>query len=317
MSARDLLRDGYVGLELPEAKVGKARALVHEYLGDIPEHRAGAVFGGDYGAGSFGAINLASAYHCAGSVHADLLLIDECSELLVGLAKAVGYTYIEAVPDRLFYRTQRQRAESWHTDNTAGARSSEEIYLGVVLNLGLSDQHFTLAPGTHQLLARLEGGDYTPTNKTYASRRVTIRPNSCLVFFENIVHCVTGPATVPVVRKMLGFRLSDDPRAWNEGNATRLADQGALVFKGGQLGRLVPALYVVNHAGKCEAYCARLRPEMLTKHVYKTGARAGQQIVVPMHPPLSLGALGAKYTQDARAASRFTPRRVQDIIKKV
>ncbi|GMI00221.1 hypothetical protein TrST_g8620 [Triparma strigata] len=113
--SQELRTKGVLLVPLPPKKVTRGRELFKHYLANIPEHKVGAIFDGDYGAGSFGAINLASAYHNPAAVYIDEFVTEEFETIMTPLGSLQGLGFWELVPDRLCYRTKKQPKESWHT----------------------------------------------------------------------------------------------------------------------------------------------------------------------------------------------------------
>ena len=132
-----------------------------------------------------------------------------------------------------------------------------------------------------------------------------------MVFFENIVHRVSGgKPQKTILRKFVGFRISDDPEQWCPENAERMECQAALRHKGGDLAPMYPNLWLTNWPDKCEEFSQRLKPVMLTTHTYKTGKKRGRTITLPKREPPSLQELGRMYEMTERARKRFKPHTV-------
>lgn len=316
VSAKKLLTDGYLMVELAPESVSTGRTLFLKYITDIPEVKRDVTFDGDIGAGSFGALNYASSYHNEASVYIDEFVADTMEPILTTAASLQGLSKWSVLPDRLCYRTKKQPPETWHSDHTAGATSTEDLFFGTIVNLNeKQSQIFTCVPGSHTLGARLEGGEYTPVDKAklaeYKANAVTltIPPNHALLFFENIIHRVSGkkPKT-PLLRKYVAFRLSDDATQWNPSNINRMATQSALAHKGGEVAPMYPNLWWVNWADKLEAYSERLIPAVLTQATYKSGKKRGRTITLPHKIPVDLQTLGCKYVMSDSASKRFCPR---------
>jgi hypothetical protein len=316
--SKELRDKGVLLVPLPEAKVSEVRGLFKHYLENIPEHVPGVKFEGDFGAGSFGAFNLPSSFHCPAAVRADDVAAEEMEPILTALASLEFLTHWSVLPDRLCYRTKAQQAESYHTDNSSGAFEVEDIFLGSIMNLNEDiDQQFVCVPGSHTLAARMTGGDFTPTGDLakWKSQEVTIKipPNHALIFFENIVHRVSGGKPKrPILRKFVGFRLSNDVHQWCPANIALMDSQGALHHKGGQIAPMYPKLWRTNWPDHCERYSKRLRPEMLTTHTYQSGKKRGRTITLPKRNPPSLAELGCKYKLSESARKRFRLRDVSE-----
>lgn len=297
-----LKRNGYLLLNVEHHKVEEDRKLFYGYISNIPEFRKdNELHTGDIGAGRFGALNFASAYHAPVCVSCDNHVYEVAQPTLIALAKDLGLRHIQLVPDRLCYRTQAQPAESYHYDATYGAEK-DDCFLGTIYNLNENfTQVFTCVPGSHKLEADLKGGEYTKQEKKLEYKQkekvIHIPPYHALVFFENIVHRVSGgkPAQ-PILRKFVGFRLTNADTEWFASqNGPLLATQGALFHKGGKIAPMYPRLYLANHVDKLIQFANRLKPEMLTDYTYKSGKRKGVTIRIPKQPPPSLQELGAMY----------------------
>ena len=319
-TADAVLRDGIVVGLLPSDEATKCRELLTAYLGNIPEKRIQRAPGTlpleDYGAGSFGALNFSSSFHNPAAAEIDLVVKKCVGPIVEEVARTLGLKYVELIPDRIYYRTKPQPRESYHTDNTAGAQSTNEVYFGVIVNLSeLNDRPFVCVPGTHQLSARLDGGDYTPEvdQGTWKTKEVTysIPPNGFALVVENIVHRIaSGRQKTASMGKFCGFRISNSAEQWCPENQQLMEEQAALFFKGGRLAPIVPRLWLVNWPQKCKAYCDTLIPEMRTTHTYKSGKKAGQTIAAPFQVPPSMRALKRPYPTSTEALTRFLPKSV-------
>lgn len=317
MDTLRVIRDGIVVGELPEKDAAKCRKLMREYLGNIPEKKVQRAPGnaGDYGAGSFGAINYSSAYHNPAATKTDATIMRVVGPTVQAVAREMGLEYYEMVPDRMLYRTKKQPRESFHTDNTAGAESKNEVFFVVIVNLNETrDREFVCVPGTHSMSTRLKGGDFTPETDQaeWKAREVTykIPPGGYALVVENIVHRIAGGKNQVTMGKFCAFRISNSPRQWCPENDARMESQAALAHKGGQIAPMVPKLWVTNWPDKCEALAATLRPEMNTTHTYKSGVKKGRTITMPKREPPSLQDLGRMYPMSHEARTRFRPQLV-------
>jgi len=299
-----LREQGYILISIEGDKVKEDRELFLSYLASIPELRTDAKIKGDYGAGSFGALNFASAYHNPAAVSCDITILETATPILSGLATALGLKSMQLIPDRLCYRTCAQPPESYHYDATGGAVEGD-CFLGTIYNLNEDlIQKFTCVPGTHKLCADLKGGAYTSTGKEanaeYKKQEVTISipPSHALVFFESIVHRIEGRVRppVPILRKYVGFCLTNSSQSWmDEKNTALMNSQGALYHKGGVRAPMYPRLYLSNHIDKLLQFTDRLRPELLMDYTFKSGKRKNMTFQIPFRFPPSLEELGAKY----------------------
>jgi hypothetical protein len=288
-----------------------------EYIANIPERKAGTPISGDIGAGSFGALNFASAYHNPAALSCDKHVSAAIFPVLTSLAKDLGLQNMELIPDRMCYRTRAQPPESYHYDATIGAVDGD-CFFGTIYNLNSTlTQRFTCVPRTHKFEADLKGGAYTSTDKKanaeYKQREVTVSipPGHACIFFENIIHRVSGGVPPePILRKFIGFRLSNADTPWLYGKNVDLErSQAALHFKGGGIGPMYPRLYLANHIEKLQTFATELRPEMLVKHTFKTGKRKNTTVVIPRQYPPSLQSLGEMYPESS--SERFKVIKVQ------
>lgn len=300
-----LKHNGYLLLNIEQDKVEEDRRLFHDYIANIPEFKSSnrPTDCGDIGPGRFGALNFASAFHAPVCASCDEHIYKAARPVLNALAKDLGLRHMQLIPDRLCYRTQAQPAESYHYDASYGAEEGD-CFFGTIYNLNdRLTQVFTCVPGSHKLEADLKGGEYTRQEKTAEYQKteqaVQIPPSHALVFFENIVHRVSGAKPPePILRKFVGFRLTNSDNEWfGAQNSPLLATQSALYYKGGKIPPMYPRLYLVNHVDKLTQFADRLKPEMLTRYTYKTGKRKGMTICVPKQPPPSLQELDAMYDE--------------------
>lgn len=304
---KKLKDSGYVLLSIEKSEVDADRNLLYKYIFDIPEIRKEAqlskVPSNDIGPGSFGALNFASAYHAPVSVSCDHHVHEAVRPILTELAKDLGLTAMQLIPDRLCFRTRAQVPESYHYDATSGAEDGD-CFFGTIYNMNESlTQFFTCVPGTHKLRADLKGGAYNSTNDRATEYKqleetVEIPPCHALVFFENIMHRVSGKKPrEPILRKFVGFRLTNSQTEWlADENNPKMHTQGALHHKGGEIAPMYPRMYLVNHVDKLVQYANRLRPEMLTNYTFQSGKRKGTTISIPKLNPPSLQELGEMYS---------------------
>lgn len=312
-----LKSQGFLLLPVDHDKAKKDRELFQAYISNIPELKEDAKITGDIGTGSFGALNFASSYHNPAAVSCDMNVLLAATRTLDALANDLGLKYMQLIPDRLCYRTRAQPPESYHYDATSGAEEGD-CFFGSIYNLNENlVQKFTCVPGTHKLCADVKGGAYTPTDKMvnveYKKREATVSipPFHALLFFENIIHRVTGGVPIePIRRKFVGFRLTNSPRSWmHDKNTPLMITQGPLYHKGGQLAPMYPRLYLTNHTDKLQQFADRLRPELLTDYTFKSGKRKGETITIPLRFPPSLEQLDSMYTIESNT-ERFKIRKV-------
>lgn len=231
--AAQIKSNGYAVMpSIPFAELAKLQASFRQYLDNIPEMKDSKAAEGDKGIGSFGAINFASAFHHPHRLLCDLCIQQQIAGVLAQLSSELGLEYVQQIPDRSVYRTQSQKAESWHTDNTAGAKPCD-VFLSAHLNLNSPDsedggrQTFTCAPGHHSLSPRLKGGDYTPSDEREIAaykmcvQKVSFWPGQILVHFENIPHLAGCKVKEPVMKKIGAFRLSNHDEYWMPENRAK------------------------------------------------------------------------------------------------
>ena len=227
--------------------------------------------------------------------------------ILKEVAKLLGLPYLEMLHDRFLYQTRAQKKESWHTDNTYGAKA-DDCYFGAHYNLNTEYvQSFTCAPGHHSTTPLLEGGEYTPSDATLVQtfervkQVVPFRPGDILLHFENIPHLAGSsapPIGTPILRKIGAFRLTKHSSKWMPENDERVRTQSALIYKGGKPPPEYPALYRVNWPDKLQEYAELLIDPMTCSHTYQTGKKRGRSYTFPLSPFPSLSALGKRYKVD-------------------
>jgi hypothetical protein len=315
-----LKREGYLVFALPKEDVKGDRSRFLEYISNIPELKSKMSMNGDIGAGSFGALNFASAYHNPAAISCDIHVYDAIRPILSALAKDLGKQYMELIPDRLCYRTQAQTSTSYHYDASSGALKGD-CFFGTIYNMNdVLTQKFTCVPRTHKFDADLKGGAFNSTdenaNVEYKKREVTVSipPGHACIFFENIIHRVSsGRAAEPILRKFVGFRLSHFDIPWLEGkNYDLVRSQGALYYKGGEIAPMYPRLYITNHVEKLQAFAEKLRPEMLVEYTFKSGKRKNMTVKIPHLFPLSLENINKMYPIECDSNyERFKIRKVE------
>jgi len=322
MQSTSLYANGYLLVKIDDNKIFTGRTLLKNYFKNIPEHVPGIftpfASKGDIGPGAFGALGLPSSYHNLAKRNLDRMCFDAIEPVLKKLAVKLNLRRIQCVPDRLLYRTKKQPTESFHYDATAKAQPTD-VFLGSITNLNVDiDQTFVLVPGTHKHSADPKGGDYTATDPAKLEqykrdeRTIIIRPGYMLVFYENIIHRVSGKKPPkPLLRNFLGFRATNDTVASYAINEALFDCQGALAHKGGSIAPPYPHAWVRNHPHCFIEYNKRLVPEMLEPYTYKSGKKQGMQIIRPKNPQPSLTVLGKRY-RDYTSSERdlFRLRRV-------
>jgi len=353
--ARELGIEGYIVLPLSDADGISARAAFNKFVFDdkLPELTDSfnairkSVLNPLNTAGSFGACNMASAYHHPSSIAIDKIALKTARGTLHAYAKLHGLKYLSVVPDRMCFRTSTPGSESPHTDNTAGVEEESDVFFGGFLNLNplgpdpnSAVQIMSLIPRSHKMKASFKGGDFSPAkgNKAYLKRLkaqmrgIEVKPNHMILFFENCMHEVLAKRIlIPVRRKFTAFMLRvshnewctcfdaydgekrKDERAKDDGHvlcphrASEMTDQAALDHKGGVKGPMYPKLYWTNHVTKLATLTKQLQPKMLTERTFASGKRQGEVWLTPRQFPPSLHDLQSKYTYAADVSKRFHP----------
>jgi len=287
-----------------------------DYHQNWPEQAEGHVqdMSEDVGAGSFGAVNLPSACHNDGTVHAQMLMIKATEPLLVDYAKAYAYKQVQYIFDRPLIRTKKQPLEAIHTDNSADA-DIDDVVFAMFFPL-TSNQCVSLVPGSHSFEPRMKGGDFTPSSpedKAILKGRLTTVPmptGSLLIMHENIAHgiyCKKRKRNEPlevVYRQFLGAAVSKVHKTWLPENQLRLKRQELMAHKGGdEPPPLYPKLYWTNHWKCLKKYAMTLRPEMLINKTFKTGKNEGMTIAVPNSCPPVV----KRYKRTDEENNRFLP----------
>ena len=121
----------------------------------------------------------------------DQLVFETAQPIVVGVAALLGLQNDQAVPDRIYYRTEKQNPESYHSDNTNGAEATD-VFFGAKVNFNTDiDQVFTLVPGTHTHSASVKGGEVCAvknkedkTRFKARERTVVFGPNEMIIFYE-------------------------------------------------------------------------------------------------------------------------------------
>lgn len=308
--AEHLLAHGWFLLRIDAVAHQEHAASLLAYLDHIPEKLHRWDRRSDLSAGNFGALNFASSFHAEPACIIDQHLTEAFRPILSQLARLTGNTHFQCVPDRLCVRSKKQASESKHRDHSGGLDPTD-VMLGVIYNLNTQlTQHFTCYPGTHSTTALANGQAFTRAQAEAEEQEPTtleIPPGCALIFFENILHRVTGgrpPA--PLLRKFAGFLLNRGAQ-WCPENIERIRDQRPLIFKGGKEAPLYPRLWKTNWPELATAYAATLLPALCTDVVYRTGKHAGRRFVFPVQHSPGLIELGIPLAISDAARARFRP----------
>lgn len=218
-------------------------------------------------AGSFGALNFASAYHVPFARQIDAEMKRICSSILSPLATKRGLRYFEILPDRLCFRPRGDTlgGESMHRD-LSGGLSTTDLCFGSFVNLNRTgDQHLTIEKGTQLWTSDGKSTGYTSVSNPVIKARfkankttMCVPPGHGCIFFESALHEVkAGVVGRDCLRKFVGMRLTNDHTPWCPENAQRRIDQAPMVHKGGQTAPMYPKLYTVNHKEKLRLYTMR------------------------------------------------------------
>lgn len=320
--AEYLHKNGFVVLEIQPELFEKVPELYKDYLENIPELKPNVfIFGktiGDLSAGSFGALNFASAYHCNLKRYLNRIQFLIAFRVLKILGLRLKLKNIQAIIDRLFYRTKKQNPETYHTDNTNGAETSNEIYLGSLMNCNEDLEHvFTLVPETQLNSARVKGGEFTALKLTdemkhrlklptdfgkdldkketkkllkqelkKRERVIKIPPKHMILFYENIIHRISGSTPKkPILRNGLGFRLTNSENEWFSAEIRKgFAEQSAMIHKGGEIAPPYPKLWWTNWLDKLRTYTEIFNEDCTEIRIRK---KTGEPIIVPKLPSLT------------------------------
>lgn len=290
-AAADFLYNyGFAVIEVSKESLDECKVLYDDYLNNIPEFREDAFVPystfGDVGMGSFGAINLPSAYYNPAKLRLDALQADACIPILQHYARRTGHTHYQSIRDRLFYRTMSQKKESWHCDETSGIDDGTDIIFGSLMGFGETEGVFTLIPGSHEFSANTKGGefsaatasprtllkaglpaDWTGDDKALMrelNRRevsVQIPVNHVIIFNENILHRISGgKPKKPITRNALGHRLTKSGGVFFKDETARAFEvQGAPIYKGGEIAPPYAQLHRRNWPEKITAHAERYK----------------------------------------------------------
>ena len=200
---------------------------------------------------------------------------------------------MEQLVDRVMLRAVgvSASADSVHRDECVYTCPGDHIF-GGWLNLDSEPQVFSCDPGSH-LIGVNSGGGFAKIKdrceiEAYKARRqrVLVPPGHLLVFFENILHDVVAKKTTVLggsARLFAGWRLTHAHTPLIPATEQMLQQQQLVPLKSGQVPRMYPKLYWVNHAAKLAAWtAAHLRPEYTVDRVVLSGKRKGDTIRVPL-----------------------------------
>lgn len=319
-AARYLRDHGYVMLDvLPPDELVAYNRRVLEYLDTLPERVPGS--DGLSVSGGFACYGVASSFH--NPVVRELRLRLDAVVRPVLRSLCGGERNIQSVVDRVMDRARGLCAgtESVHRDEAKGALKDDWIF-GGALNLNLEGQQaFSLQPDTHIFGANVAGGNFTvetdrDIKREFKARRqlVEFGPGQMILLFENIRHEVRGnKATCRQLRLFHGFRVTDSFEALYPENVARMATQDILVYKGGELPRMIPKLYPNLHWGPWQTFSGKNKwhPLLLNDHTVGSGVHKGKRlsnVVRPFAPSLrELGAMYEPYSPEELAL--FVPSR--------
>jgi hypothetical protein len=285
---------------LPHGELATAHFDFRAYVAAQPERIPGST--GPDVAGGFGCFGTASSFHHPFVRDLRLRLHNFLRPLFRELAPGRNY---ESLIDRLMYRHKgvHPTAESVHRDCSRGLWP-KDLCFGVMLNLNATEmQYFSLQPGTH-LSASAEGSGFMRENdkvvKTeFAHQKqnvVFVEPGQIMVFPQNALHEVRNTG-VPydLMRLCHGIRITDADQSLYPDNRERLDRQDVMRYKGGDLARMIPHLWLVNWRDKWVQFSGNQRwvPGMLYDHIVKSSGEVVPGVVRPIAP--SLTELDAKY----------------------
>ena len=258
-------------------------------------------------AGGFGALGLASSFHCPFVRHVRACVHGVAKAAIVGQYREHGVgipSRFEQDIDRLGVRSagQKPTAESWHRDESAGAVPGDLVFGGWV-NLSSHVESFSCVPGT-QRPGQNRGFAVIkdPAEKAAAKAArvlVDVPPGHLIMFLESLVHEVNAKAhDTDMLRLFMGWRLTNETRAMNQDELLgALETQNVIRIKSGQVPELYPKLWQVNFPDKFAWHVPKFIPAMQRQVVVQSGKRQGHAYTALVPTSHSLQELGAMYPE--------------------
>ena len=256
--------------------------------------------------GAFGGLGNPSSFHCP-SVRAMRRLAHHKAlalfVLLCQLTPALrGYNF-----DQLFDRPcvrqkgSKRARESWHRDlspepdhgSPEPDHGKGDIKFGGWICLDDTPQYFSCVPTTQndpvppgaKGFAKekpdiLKAGKVVWKVNGKLTKKVTVKPGHMLIFSERILHEVLGGTCKETsYRLYTAWRLTTDNKPYFKDTIRRMKRQAPMRIKSGQEPAVYAKLHIVNNPHLLEPFKDVYKA--LTKHTYKSGARAGQSVPVP------------------------------------
>lgn len=176
------------------------------------------------------------------------------------------------IHDRLMIRAIGDKAtpEAWHRDTASSPYisndkdSGDHIFGGWINLSDDSEQTFSCLKGTHKPGWNPNQGFkmQKPTSDEMAKKvSISIPPGHILIFYENIIHEVVSKLSKKVVvRLFTGWRFckSDEPLVGKKEMNRVIDEQDICLLKSGQIPRMWPKLYAVNHIDVLNAWMLQM-----------------------------------------------------------
>lgn len=216
-----------------------------------------------YVGGGFAALGNPSSFHHPGIVWLRQYIYER---VLGRLQSVLGGRKSACIIDRCLWRIPGESvtAEAFHRDTSLFTDDDDSIFGGWLSLAGV--QSFRCVPGSHRTregdLPREGFGVLSAGQKAhYRERTVTVDvpPGCVLVFYQNIVHTVSGGKAKEHVRRLFhGVQLTHSNRPVVRGLDKILAEQAVVPLKSGQVPPLYPKLWNVNWRDRRDEFCQRL-----------------------------------------------------------
>lgn len=315
--AATLLRDGVVVVPMDSAKHHSLRVGFLAYLHSVPEHlpgtmemlftRVGPPNERRPVAGTFGAFGVASAMH--DPVFRENRAYQQAlvAPVLARLHAASDLPlHLQVIPDRAVFRPSGDKCtgESVHRDLSAELRPGDCCY-GSWCNLNEDgDQFFSCMLGTVVDVVSGQTG-FTAVidrdvKRDFKAHKTLVRcpPGHVILFRESILHEVQSTAAkTDVFRIFTGFNVSQHGAMLYPENIARCATQDQLRYKGGDLPRLVPRLWLVNWPDKWKVFSQQFirHSALIYDHTVQSSGVVYKDVCRPVGP--SLATLDLKYRE--------------------
>jgi len=221
-----------------------------------------------YVGGGFSALGNSRSFHNAFVRDIRRKLHNQLLSPLKRLGAARGTPFLELLVDRMLYRPlgTKMAGENWHRDEAPG--NADDLVLGGWINCGTQVEHFICVPTTQ--LDRHKGKGFLKLKKedfpSYRQRERTvyIRPGQVLLFNETLIHRVApSKGEHALCRLFLGWRLTSSTEPLNPITRSQLEQQLVVTLKSGQMPRMFPKLWPVNHKHLLPEFSKQLADDYL------------------------------------------------------